>query len=223
MGRNRVSLPGFKGERGIEKLKELRFLIMQLDGMRATRRIEPAIVELSFQELNLTSMWQKIENDANKIAYLPHTIPRMKKLINLVGFLKGLFPVCFFSIVLSVFIKAGIFPEPNDLIFPALLIIPTLIMIAFICMDFLIRIKIIRYEQKHPDLYHQEGENIKRVVEALLIKMSKAIKSMGENGSKYRFKLYFNDYRGIRIVKEKNEKVFGIFRRKYVRYMVSPI
>ena len=54
------------------------------------------------------------------------------------------------------------------------------------------------------------------------MKLLKEIKSRGENPSNYKMKLFYGDYKGIMIIKERREKIYGIFKRKYSTYIAIP-
>ena len=222
MGRHRVSIPGLNIKQGIDKLQDLTFLVQQLDSIRAFRRTGTSALDESFQRVNLTDNWQKIKPDVEKITYFPHTIPQIFRLIKIVAFLRTLFPVCFFSIILSILIMIGIFPVTNRIIPPILIIFPFLILISFIVFDLTIRIKIVQHEKKSPNLHNNEKERIRKTINELISKLSKKIKSRNEAVSDYRLRLFFDDYKGIEILKKKRDKVFGIFKKKYFIYIAIP-
>lgn len=39
---------------------------------------------------------------------------------------------------------------------------------------------------------------------------------------RYRMRLYFNDYPGIKVLSERLDRVFGVFRRSHCRYVSIP-
>ena len=222
MGRHRRSNRRTQERNGIETLKELHFLIRQLDSICAFRRAGTAALEASFQRVNLTNTWEKIRPDVETIAYLPNTIPEILKLVKSVAFLRAIFPICFFSFILSVLLMMGIVPVSNKFVSLFFLFLPIAVMIAFILIDFTIRRKIIKYEKKQPNLHSEEKRRIKKVIEELIIKLSKRIKGQSESPSNYKMRLFYDDYKGIEILKRNRESVYGIFKKNYFTYIAVP-
>jgi len=124
--------------------------------------------------------------------------------------------------ILALLIRFGFAPMLTPTIYYALLAFPMLIMLAFVSVDFTIRRRVAKYEEEHPTMQSVEKEHIKAVIQELIMKLLKEIKSRGENPSNYKMKLFYKDYKGIRIIKERREKVFGIFKRKYSTYIAIP-
>jgi hypothetical protein len=222
MGRHRLSNRRFQERNGLETLKELHFLIRQLDSICAFRRAGTAALEASFQRVNLTNTWEKIKPDVETITFFPDTIPEILKLVKSVAFLRALFPICFFSFILSVLMMIGIIPVSNKFVLLFFLFLPILVMIAFVLIDFTIRRKIIKVEKEQPNLHSEEKRRIKKIVEELITKLSKRIKKQGENPSNYKMRLFYDDYKGIEILKRKRESVYGIFKKKYFTYIAVP-
>ena len=222
MGHHRRSSRRIQERNGLETLKELHFLIRQLDSICAFRRAGIEALEASFQRVNLTNTWEKIRPDVETIAYFPNTIPKILKLVKSVAFLRALFPICFFSFILSVLLMIGIIPVSNKFVSLFFLFLPTAVMIAFILIDFTIRRKIIKYEKEQPNLHSEEKRRIKKVIEELIIKLSKRIKRQSESPSNYKMHLFYDDYKGIEILKRKRESVYGIFKKNYFTYIAVP-
>lgn len=222
MGRHRLSNRRFQERNGIETLKELHFLIRQLDSICAFRRTGTAALEASFQRVNLTNTWEKIKPDVETIAFYPNTIPEIFRLVKSVAFLRALFPICFLSFILSVLMMIGIIPVSNKFVSLFFLFLPIMVMIAFILIDFTIRRKIVKHEKEQPNLHSEEKGRIKKVIEELIMKLSKRIKKQRESPSNYKMRLFYDDYKGIEILKRKRESVYGIFKKKYFTYIAVP-
>jgi hypothetical protein len=222
MGRHRLSNRRFQERNGLETLKELHFLIRQLDSICAFRRAGTAALEASFQGVNLKNTWEKIKPDVETIAFFPNTIPEILKLVKSVALLRALFPICFFSFILSVLMMIGIIPVSNKFVLLFFLLLPIAVMLAFILIDLTIRRKIIKYEKEHSDLHSEEKRRIKKVVEELITKLSKRIKEQSESPSNFKMRLFYDDYKGIEILKRKRERVYGIFKKKYFTYIAVP-
>jgi len=222
MGYHKFPTPGFGRKREVDRVSDLRYLILQLDGIRAFRRVGTEGIENSFKRINSIGVWRKIKPDVEEIVYLPNAISGLPRLMKIVATLRRLFSTCIILIILALLIRFGFAPMLTPIIYYALLVFPTLIIIAFALVDFTIRRRVAKYEEKHPTMQSGEKEHIKAVVQELIMKLLKEIKSRGENPSSYKMKLFYKDYKGIRIIKERREKVFGIFKRKYSTYIAIP-
>ncbi len=222
MGRYKFSIPGFSRKREIDKLSDLRYLILQLDSIRAFRRARTKGLDDSFERINSTSMWKKIRHDVEGIIYFPNTISGVLSLIKIVATLRAFFPFCLGLMIFALLIRLGFIPMVPLTVFYILFVLPVLIMGAFVSVDFIIRRKVAKYEGEHPAMQNEEKEHIKAVIEELITKLLKEIKSRGENPGDYRMKLFHGDYKGVMIIKERREKIYGIFKRKYSTYIVIP-
>jgi hypothetical protein len=222
MGYNRFSSRRVRGVTSSGKVENLQFIIQKLDSIRAFKRADITAIENTFNEQKLQDMWQVLKPDVEKIVYLPHSIPSILRLIKIATTLKMLFPLCLMSIIFSIIIKMGFFRMPNDLIFSILLVLPVIIMGAFVITDLMIRQKIVRYETNHPDLHQQEKTRIKKVVEKLLERLKKAIREDGLMLDECEICLYFNDYKGIHVKLSSTEKSLGLFKKKYDTYIATP-
>jgi len=216
MGRDRFSGGGIKQE------GDLHFLAQQLDGIRAFRRVDPGRIEQSFERLGLFKIWSRIKNDVQSIVYFPESVPGLPKLIRITTTLRSLFPIALVSLVLSVLIRLGIFPLPTTSVYLIFLFVPLAIMAAFISVDLTVRKRIAAEERKNPQLHNEEKRRIKEVIDDLLNRLNIEIRLKNEDPSRYRMRLYFNDYSGDRVLAEKMERVFGVFRRSYYRYLSVP-
>ena len=216
MGRNRFA------ERRIKEEDNLVYLIQQLDGIRAFRRIDPIKIEKSFEQLMLTTVWSRIKSDVEKIVFFPETIQGLSKLIGITTSMRSLFPIAFLSFILAMLIRIGIFKMPNDFVFLILLIFPMLIMGVFVGVDLTIRKRIANVERENLVLHQAEKLRIKNVIEDLINRLNIIIQSQGRDTKRFRLKLYFSDYEGIQVIDEKAERIFGIFQRGYTTYICIP-
>jgi len=179
-------------------------------------------MEDSFERINSTGVWKRIKHDVEGIVYFPNAIPGLPRLMKIVATLRTFFPLCLGLIIFSLLIRLGFVPMVPLTVFYALLVLPMLIIIAFVSVDFTIRRKVAKYEGEHPAMQSEEKEHIKAVVEELIMKLLKGIKSRGENPNDYKMKLFYGDYKGIMIIKERREKIYGIFKKKYSTYIAIP-
>jgi hypothetical protein len=215
VGRYRFPFIGLSNKRTNEKLSQFHYLISQLDSLRAFRRVDPAKLENSVEKTNAASLWNRIRPGVERIAFLPDSIPGLSKLIRISATLRLLFPLCFFSFFLAILIRVGIFALTSVYLFNIFLFGPLIIMVSFVAVDFMIRKKVARYEKEHPDLHIEEKDQIKKAVDELILNFIREMKLYKENPDQYQMRLYFNDYRGTRVISERREKIFGVFKRSY--------
>jgi len=206
----------------IGKEADLFFLIRQLDCIRGFRRVNTRAIEQSFERLYKLDIWNRIKQDIESIVFFPNTIPGLGKLISITSGLRQLFPIAALSLALSMIIRLGFLPMSNDTIYLIFLLFPLAVMGIFIGIDLVIRIRIASFEKEHPYLNAPEKERIKLVVEDLLAKLIVEIRAKRENASLYKMSLYYNDYRGTEVIAESVERVFGVFKRNYIRYVTIP-
>jgi len=202
------------------KLENLRYLVAQLDSIRAFKRVELTPVEESFQEVNRADLWDEIQPDVEKVVYFPQTLPKARKLMQVAFVLRRLFPVCFFSIVLVILTKTGFIPiRISPLASYVLFFGPFAILFAFVYVDLFIRRIVIRHERHHPNMQSKQKTHIKAVIEKLTQDLLKELVSLNEDPVKYPLKLFYNDYEGMRIVKEMRARRLG---PKYPTYLAVP-
>ncbi|MGQ9507723.1 MAG: hypothetical protein ACUVTB_07730 [Candidatus Bathycorpusculaceae bacterium] len=212
-----------------EKLENLCQLILNLDSVRALRRVKPELIKEGFQNMQskeFTEMWKNIRHDVEKIAYTPITeIKGLATLMRLVAFLKLLTPL---TSIFMILVLASHFRSPEKLPIP----LPTIFsewttftiavtlslatMIALMAVDYTIRRKIIKYEEKHREKFSEGRERIRKVIEKLAAKFAEELERQGEDPNKYRMILFFK-YKRLKVVKESRGR---IFKRKYPLYEV---
>lgn len=222
MGYNRFFKPGFGRKREVDKLSDLYYLAVQLDNIRAFRRVGTEKIESAFQRINSTGVWRKIKSDVEEIVYLPNTIPGVPRLTKIVMTLRTLFPTCVIFIILALLIRFGFIPIPAPALSYVLIFFAIFVMLSFVALDFTIRRRIVRYEEEHPAMQSREKEHIRDVVQELIKELLKEIRSRGEDPGRYKMRLFHKDYRGLRIIKEYRERIFGIFKRKHSIYLAIP-
>ena len=156
-----------------EKLDILCQLILDLDSIRAFRCIKPELIKENFQSLGsseFTRMWKTIRHDVEKIAYLSMEIEGLPKLMRVVAFLRFLTPILsiFMMATLAFHLLYGkILPIPLRTILGSRTTVVVSVTIfsfatiAFITVDYTIRRRMIKYEEKHARKskrrYHQQA------------------------------------------------------------------
>ncbi|MEM2614251.1 MAG: hypothetical protein QXO15_08540 [Nitrososphaerota archaeon] len=205
----------------LEELDALCKLIMLLDGLRAFRRVKPEIVKAIFANLkskDIAREWSKIEKDIEKIAYMPLNIPKIKTWMKTALILRYLFIIATvpsFLLFMSRFVSKSIVINIDERISISVLLIPLISGQLSLILDFLIRRKISRYEETHPEKYLTKKTKIKATVQLIIKKVVKLMKIHGEKPEKHILTLYFNDYDNIKIISKSRGK---IFKRKYYIY-----
>jgi len=203
-----------------QRLKKVCHLLTQLDSLRAFRRLNLTTVEESFHEINRTKLWEEIQPDLEKIVYFPQTLPMAFRLMQVGAVLRRLFPICFFSVVLVILDKAGIVRIPASPIATLLfLFVPIVILIGFVGVDLFIKRIIIKYERAHPKMQSKQKEHIKRIIQTLTKDLREETRRLGKNPAHVQMELYFDDYEGIKIVRELRGR---FLRRKYPIYHGVP-
>jgi hypothetical protein len=202
-----------------EKLKNLSFLIMKLDEFRAFRRSNPEYLRAPSVKCGVSHIFERIKPDLETIANFPETLPDVLKLIRVVVVLRKLLPLCIFSMVLALLIRAGVFKVLNPILFYIMLILPMSIMFLFIVVDQVVRRKIARAENNNPELHTKEKENIKQAINEITRRVSQDISVDRGEAEKYKMKLYFDDYKGVIANKEYRERVMIFVKKKYSRFL----
>jgi hypothetical protein len=193
---------------------------LQLDSIRAFKRVNLTSVEESFREVDRSELWDETQPDLEKIVYFPETLPRALKLMQVAALLRRLFPICFFSIVLVILTRAGFIPVRISPIASYFLLFgPFAIVFAFVYVDLFVRRTIIRYEREHPNMQSKQKEHIRSVIQKLLTDLIEEIKNIDEDPANCEMRLFYNDYDNIKTMKE----IRGRFlKRKYSTYLVVP-
>jgi hypothetical protein len=212
-----------------DRLDNLCQLIVNLDSIRAFRRVDPEVIREGFQIMGskeFTDMWKSIKHDVEKIVYSPITeIKGLPTLMRLAAFLKLLTSLT--SIFMVLVLAANLrppekLPIPLPMIFRgwiAFTIAITLSLtsiIALMTVDYTIRRKIIKYEEGHSEKFSAGRQRIKNVIEKLVEKLAEGIKQSGEDPQKYKMILFFK-YKGLKVIKEPSGR---IFKRRYPLYEV---
>ncbi|MBN2050639.1 MAG: hypothetical protein JW760_09360 [Spirochaetales bacterium] len=202
-----------------DTLEDLKYLIRQLDGIRAFRRTDPAPLAEKMKYYGFGDLYGRIGPDIERIVFLPNQLPVIRSLVQVTGALRSLFMVCLFSILLAVLMRAGIFPVVRPWIYRLFLYIPSVILVGFAVLDFLLRRLIAGYEKKHPNLHNDEKERLRDAVGRLIPRLYRELRERNVSPEDFPMVLYHNDYPGIRIVKSRNERVLVLFRKKYLTYV----
>lgn len=214
-----------QGERR-EKIESLCQLIVDLDSVRAFKRVKPELLREGFERMKsaeLMQMWKTIRHDVDKIAYMPLKIQGLPTLMRLAAFLKLLSPLVSIFMVLSL---AALFRSPKGLPIPLpaifaerttfviTFILSFAIFIAFIIVDYIIRRKVVKYEEEHMDKFSRGRERIKNVIQELIAKLTEELKRQNEDPNNFKM-ILFHKYKGLKIIKETRGR---IIKRKYPLY-----
>jgi len=211
-----------------EKLNALCQLISDLDSIRAFRRTKPEVIKEKFEKMKsneLMQLWKTIRHDVEKICYLPMEIQGLTTLMRLVAFLKMFVPLTSILVVLTIASQLRapgklLIPLPelfrSPIIFGIALTLSFSIMMALVLVDYTIRRRVVKYEEKHPEKLSRARERIKDVIEKLATKLAQELKRNNEDPNNFKATLFYK-YEGLKVVKEKRGR---FSRRKYPMYTV---
>ncbi|TFG64250.1 MAG: hypothetical protein E4H36_03515 [Spirochaetales bacterium] len=205
-----------------ERLKQFLYVTRVLDNLRAFRRQDPARLEQYMGLLGFGDLYRQLKSGIEAVVYLPNSLPGICRLIPAAGTLRSLFPVCLFGILISVLMRTGVLPVLNRTVYNVLLIVPAVLLVAFVIVDQVLRRKIAAYEKAHPDLHHAEKEELKKALDQVLHRFAAEISRKNRNPEDFTMKLYFNDYQRIRVISEKRERVAVLFKKKFSVYLAVP-
>jgi len=209
-----------------EKIDNLCQLIVDLDSIRAFRRIEPELLKQSFQKTKSAEImeeWKAIRHDVEKISYMPIEIQGLPTLMRLAAFLKLLAPVASIFMVLTLASQmrgSKTLPIPLPAIFgerTIFMIAVSLsfgIMLAFVMVDYTIRRRVIKYEEIHLEKFGRGRKRIENVIRKLIEKLAKELKRRNEDPNNFKLTLFYK-YEGLKVIKESRGR---ILRRKYPVY-----
>lgn len=220
MGRYRkAGLTGrFSGGLG-DKTEDLRYIIRVLDNIRAMRRTDPFKLAEKMELYGFKDLYDQIKPGIEEIVYLPNRLPGIKTLLQVTGVLRSLFPVSLIAIILSVLMRTGLFPMVNPVIYRLFLVVPVVILIGFVLMDFTLRRMITRYEKQHPDLHKNEKKLLREAAAKIIPRLQRELRETGTPPESCPLPLYFDDYPGITIIKTKKERSLWLFKKPYDTYV----
>jgi len=211
-----------------EKLDNLSQLILNLDSVRALRGVKPELIKKGFQNLRsgeLTQLWKTIRHDVEKIAYHSMEIQGLPKLMGLVAFLRLLTPILSILMMVALasqLLYAKILPIPLRAILGhwATVVVTAFSfvcsMLALITVDYTIRRRVVKYEEKHAEKFSKGRQRIYNVIEKLIARFAEELERADGNPNKYKMILFYK-YKGLKILKESRGR---ILKRKYPLYTV---
>jgi hypothetical protein len=211
-----------------DELRNICLFIETLDSLRAFRRKSLETVKNAFLKVGVKSIsqeWDRLRKDIEKIVYMPLKIPGVPKLIKAVLIMKFLFLLTLlpgFFIFMSQFLlrnRNSALLRFNWLTMLVVLILPLILGYSYIILDFSIRRKIAAYEMLHEDKFRTKKEKLKGVVQKAIDLLVERIERSKYPPEDYKLKLYFDDYRNIRVIKKSRGK---IFKKKYYTFVALP-
>jgi len=225
MGRDRDAADGRITEEDIrdDSPEVLQHLIQQLDSLRAFRRLDISKLEIYFSTAGLIDKWKLIKPDLESIVYMPNNLPQARSFIKMAILFRQLFPACFFAIILVFLVNIGLVANLPAFFYRLALLMPFVIIGGFILTDLIVRKRIASYEKNNPQLHNKEKERIRKVIEDLAGKLALKIIELNIDPLDYKMRLYYDDYRGIKIEKVVVEKMLGLFKRNYPVYTGIPV
>ncbi len=210
----------YRKSRGVsDRLDDLRYIIRQLDAIRAFRRNDPSKLAQTMELYGLRGLYDKIRPSIEEIIYLPNRLPGIKVLLQITGTLRSFFTIAVISIVLAMLMRTGLFPVINLVIYRLLLYVPLVVLLGFVVTDFILRRLIARYEKRHPNLHNEERENLRDAVNRVIARMQRDLRERQIPPDNYPLLLHFCDYQGLTVLKRVQPRSMLLFRKKYDTYL----
>ena len=217
-----------------ERIEKLCSVISMLDRIRAFRRVNVEEVEEVFREVpyrDIRSEWKKVRHAVEKIIMMPYESMKITRLIKTTYYLRILMMFSMMMALMAMYVKL-MYPKLTSpsgaLKWIALLSDPKVVLafIAFfpavsglyIFFDYRTRSAIIRYEDEHKEKLKLGRMKIKGLIEKVIAKIISEVRRMRLDLDEFQLELYFRDYRGIQVLKEKHGR---IFKRKWPIYVVK--
>lgn len=206
----------YRKSRGVDdSLGDIRYIIRQLDAIRAFRRNDPSRLAQVMEFRGLKDVYEKVRPSIEEIIYLPNRLPGIKVLLQITGTLRSFFTIAVISIVLAMLMRTGLFPVINLVIYRLLLYVPLVVLLGFVVTDFILRRRIAGYEKKHPNLHAEERENLRDAVNRVIARMQRDLRERQVSPDDYPLLLHFCDYEGLMVLKRVQPRSMLVFRKKY--------
>jgi len=212
--------------------------IVLLDDIRAYRRKDAEQIEDQFSRLKRTrfaefyDMWIKARPAVEKINDMPMKVKGVKESISRLSWLKVGNRVAL--IVLILFIALQIVPVwrralghnflgGNGILYSAVFVMAIIVSLnVATIIDYLIRKKIIAYEETTMDQYASARDKMKECVGKMMKSLAREVARTKADPNYYGLVLYFDDYANIEVVDKWRPKAMGFFRKSYNHYQVIP-
>jgi len=217
-----------------ERIEKLCSVISMLDRIRAFRRVNVEEVEGVFREVpyrDIRSEWKKVRHAVEKIVMMPYESRKITRLIKITYYLRILMMSSMMMALIAMYVKLMYpgFVRPSSMPRWAMLLNNPKVALAFIAFfpavsglyiffDYRTRRAIIRYEDEHKEKLKLGRMKIKSLIEKVIAKIISEVRRMRLDLDEFRLELYFRDYRGIQVLKEKHGRVF---KRKWPIYVVK--
>lgn len=219
-----------------EQIKPLTEVITSLDSMRAYRRRSGQNLEEMFSRLGgmgypeLRKIWWDIDEDVRDIMEMPLKVPRVPLLIHLNLYLKIIGRVFLIVLVLILAGRLVRIWEPvlgelfGDRLWLLILVaVGGLVAInGEVVVDYIIRRRIVRYEEESKQEYAEHVENLKQAAQKVISQLVREVRHARKDPGEYPFFLFFDDYEGIEVTKVKTPRSMGIFKRKFSVFTAIP-
>jgi len=217
-----------------ERIEKLCIVISMLDRIRAFRRVNVEEVEEVFREVpyrDIRSEWKKVRHAVKKIIMMPYESAKITRLIKTTYYLRILMMFSMMMALTAMYVKL-MYPKltsPSGTLKWIMLLSNPKVVLAFTALfpavsglyvffDYRTRRAIIRYEDEHKEKLKLGRMKIKGLIEKVIAKIISEVRRMKLDLDEFQLELYFRDYRGIQVLKEKHGRVF---ERKWPIYVVK--
>jgi len=201
-----------------EELLNICNLIHWLDGMRVFRRKSPAVIEDTFKCIGskkLSEKWNGIRRVVEEIAFMAEDVPGVPTLIKVRYCLVRAHVVVGLLILLLFYFKVL---TVYSILYA--LTATTLLFVATIFIDLIIRKKVVKFEEKHKREFRKAQMALKDLVQDLIFELIKRIDKYEENPRGYKIEVFHKDYKGVQYIKEKRKPIG--FLPKFSTYIITP-
>lgn len=211
-------------------LENLYTLIHIYDGLSVLRKIHPDSIQEIVNKLSLkkvNKIWNETKNDIGKVVFHPLSIPHVVTLIKMANILKFLMPVSAIYVVLVIghILHPSLLPYSflgNRLFILLDFLLLTLLGFGYIGIDFMIRMKVIKYEKENEEYFMKYKSKFKietqKLIDLFIVETRRKRKE--DVNIEYEFELSYPDYTGFKLI-EINDKHLFIFKRKYPTYIYT--
>lgn len=212
--------------------------IAYCDDLRAYRRKDLDQIDETFEALKKTrfreynEMWTRARPAADKIVNMPLKVGGVKRMIGALSWIRVAGRVGLIVVVLMVamqFVPAwrrALGSDPfggNGLLYT---IITVLFAVALLnlgsIMDYLIRKRIIAYEDSTMDEYAPYRDRMKDCVDKMMRSLAREIERGTETPDSLSMVLYFDDYQNIKVINHWRPKSMWVFKKSYNHYQIVP-
>jgi len=230
-------MPGKKGV-SEDPVTNLARGIASCDAIRAYRRRDLASIDETFDALKKTrfreynDLWLKARPSAERIVNMPLKIEGVKRMIGALSWAKVSGRVSL--IVLAVLVAVQFVPSfgggtgggllgENAILYTLICVVVTVALFNLgSVLDYVIRKRIIAYEDATADEYAPYRDKMKDCVNRMMKALAREVERGSESQEDLSMVLYFDDYDNTRVVDHWKPKAMWLIKKTYDHYKLVP-